>query len=153
MGTARLLPTIAALLALACAPAHADAPPSATIAPLDARHVVILRGDRMVVYEIDPARKHQARVVNTVILDEEGQIVGQFRPDPAAAPVVPMRPIDPPKAAPRPEPDAAGGALLHARRAKPAGLQARKGKRLPMALSRIARVGRDTPSRRALRAP
>jgi hypothetical protein len=124
MGTARALSILTVLFVLAAAPVRADAPPAASIAPLDARHVVVLRGDRMVIYEIDPARNHQARVVNTVLLDDEGQIAGQFRPDPEAGPtVVPKLPGDSPKPEPqatprRPAPRQPAPSMLHARHGK-----------------------------------
>jgi hypothetical protein len=75
------------------------------LTPIDARHVALLKGDRIVIYEIDPARGFQLKVVNTVILDAEGQVLGQYRP--AEPPAVPSpRPAAPAPASPAPAPPA-----------------------------------------------
>jgi hypothetical protein len=88
----------AAALSLAVlSPAGADVPAPAAPAALDATHFVVVRGDRLVIYEVDPKKGYDLRVVNSALVDESGRIVGQFRPETAPA-------ASPPAVAPGPEP-------------------------------------------------
>lgn len=98
-------------------PAAAQSGGAGGLTPLDARHFALLKGDRIVIYEVDPSHGYALRVVNTALLDGEGQVMGQFRPEkpavstPAPAPGKSSPPRTPPPAS---EPD--GPAPLSARR-------------------------------------
>jgi hypothetical protein len=79
-------------------PAGAETPAASAPVGLDATHFVVVRGDRLVIYEVAPKKGYDLRVLNSALVDESGRIVGQFRPDPASA-------VAPPAAAPAPEPE------------------------------------------------
>src|SRR5690349_17257274 len=85
--------------------ADADVASSAPVA-LDATHFALVRGDRVTVYEIDPKHGYSLRAVNAALLDENGVVIGQFRPD-ARSSVgpsslsAPKRPAQPPLPAPQ----------------------------------------------------
>jgi hypothetical protein len=108
-------------------PAAAQSGAAGGLMPLDARHFALLKGDRIVIYEVDPAHGYALQVVNTALLDDEGRVLGQFRPEkPAAAPAAPA----PRKAAPRVPPPASeppAPAPLSARRV-PTGSVPRSGR-------------------------
>jgi hypothetical protein len=95
----------AAVLSLApLTPAIADTPTASTPCVLDATHFVVVRGDRIVVYEVDPKKGYDLRVLNSALVDDGGHIVGQFRPETEPAAVTPAPAPEPPASAPVPLP-------------------------------------------------
>jgi hypothetical protein len=104
------VPLSAALLLTACAARPAAADPSPTSVALDPTHFVVVRADRVLVYEADPKHGYALRVVNSALLDENGQVIGQFRPEarpsvgPSALPA-PVLPVPAPRS-PSPTPSA-----------------------------------------------
>jgi hypothetical protein len=101
------------------------------LTPLDARHFALLKGDRIVIYEVDPSHGYALRVVNTALLDGEGQVLGQFRPEKPAVSTPAPAPEKgaPPRVPPSPADEPAVPAPLSARRspaACPFGPPARK---------------------------
>src|SRR5947209_19103690 len=96
-----------ALTLSAARPVAADVAPAPVA--LDATHFVMVRENRLLVYEADPKHGYALRVVNSALLDENGQVIGQFRPDahpaigPSATPA-PSAPLVPPPAPRSPAP-------------------------------------------------
>lgn len=127
-----------ALSLSALTPARAEAPAASAPTALDATHFVLVRGDRIIIYEVDPKKGYDVRVVNSALVDESGRILGQFRPDssPEAAPS---------SVAPVPEPDPAPIPLLHAagRQTLPAPKVALKSH--PRAAAKCRRAGLRAP--------
>jgi hypothetical protein len=112
-------------------PAAAQSGAAGGLMPLDARHFVLLKGDRLVVYEVDPAHGYALQVVNTALLNEEGQVLGQFRPEkPAAVPIPPEPKKTAPRVPPAPASEPPVPAPLSAQRV-PAAPVARKGRIVP----------------------
>jgi hypothetical protein len=135
-----------ALSLAAARPSAAQASSGAAPVALDATHIAVLRGDRLVVYELNPKRGYDVRVVNSALLDANGLVIGQFHPegrpaaDPSSLPPAPA-PAPPPNAPtspapverpylcpPRPDraarPDASGPGIASAcRNARPAYLR------------------------------
>src|SRR5438067_1629208 len=85
----------AALALTLCAPYPAAADAPTTPAALDATHFVVARGDRLLVYEADPKHGYTLRLVNSALLDERGQVIGQFWPEahPSIGPSAPPAPV------------------------------------------------------------
>jgi hypothetical protein len=109
-------PAIAAALAalsfgsLAASADETPAPAAPAPVALDATHFVVVRGDRIVVYEVDPKKGYNLRVLNSALIDESGNVLGQFRPEgrPAVTPPASTSPTRPaPTPAPAPAPPAA----------------------------------------------
>jgi hypothetical protein len=99
-------------------PAAAQSGGGGGLTALDARHFALLKGDRILIYEVDPSHGYALRVVNTALLDGEGQVLGQFRPEkPAVATPAPAPgKAAPPPASPPPASEPPGPAPLSARR-------------------------------------
>jgi hypothetical protein len=99
-------------------PAAAQGGEGGGLTPLDARHFALLKGDRIVIYEVDPSHGYALRVVNTALLDGEGRVMGQFRPEKpaAAAPAPAPGKVAPPPVSPPPASEPDGPAPLSARR-------------------------------------
>jgi hypothetical protein len=97
-------------------PVAAQSSASGGLTPLDARHFALLKGDRIVIYEVDPSHGYTLRVLNMALLDGEGQVLGQFRPEkPAAVTPAPEPGKAPPQVPPPPASEPAAPAPLSAR--------------------------------------
>src|SRR5437588_9791572 len=95
----RLHVFLGALTAFCLSPGHsaaAETVPAPTPVSLDATHFLLVRGDRVVVYAIDPRHGYEVSVVNSALLDANGFVIGQFRPE--------ARPSVGPSALPTPAP-------------------------------------------------
>jgi hypothetical protein len=100
-------------------PAAAQSGGAGGLTALDTRHFALLKGDRIVIYEVDPSHGYALHVVNTALLDGEGRVMGQFRPEkPAVATPAPAPGKGgPPRMSPSPASEPDGPAPLSARRA------------------------------------
>jgi hypothetical protein len=98
-------------------PAAAQSGAAGRLTALDARHFALLKGDRIVIYEVDPSHGYALHVVNTALLDGVGRVMGQFRPEkPAAATPAPAPGKVAPPRTPPPASEPDGPAALSAQR-------------------------------------